>query len=172
MAEFWWGRPPGSEVRKHGYFYPACKGKCEPILAHMLKGLSVDPNPMLVNPAADKELPVVYQDEAIIVVNKPAEFLTVPGIHIQDSVQHRIMQLFPELDSPWIVHRLDMSTSGLLVLAKTKEAHEHLQRQFASQRVYKRYTALLQGIVEVSEGEINLPLRVDLDDRPRQIVCA
>ncbi|MGO1597880.1 MAG: pseudouridine synthase [Sphingobacterium sp.] len=171
MAEFWWGISPRSEVRKHKYFYPACRGKCEPILAHMLQGLQVDPNPMLINTAQGKELPIVYQDEAIVVINKPTEFLTVPGIHITDSVQTRIQTLFPDLDSPWIVHRLDMSTSGLLVLAKTKSAHQFLQQQFADQTVEKRYTALLDGDISSERGEINLPLRVDLNDRPRQIVC-
>lgn len=171
MAEFWWGVSPRSEVRKHEYFYPACRGKCEPILGHMLQGLQVDPNPMLVNPAEGRELPIVYEDQAIIVVDKPTEFLTVPGINITDSVHARIQTLFSELDSPWIVHRLDMSTSGLLVLAKTKAAHHALQQQFANQTVKKRYTALLDGIVEANHGEINLPLRVDLNDRPRQVVC-
>lgn len=171
MAEFWWGASPRSEVRKHGYFYPACRGKCEPILQHMLQGMSVDPNPMLINPAEGKDLPIVYQDQALVIVNKPAELLTVPGIHITDSVQSRIQALFPELDSPWIVHRLDMSTSGLLVLAKSKDIHEALQRQFADRTVGKRYTALLDGIVERDAGEIQLPLRVDLNDRPRQVVC-
>src|SRR5690606_26869595 len=90
MAELWWGASPRSEVRKHGYFYPACRGKCEPILQHMLQGMSVDPNPMLINPAEGKDLPIVYQDQALVIVNKPAELLTVPGIHITDSVQSRI----------------------------------------------------------------------------------
>ena len=171
MAEFWWGMSPRSEVRKNEYFYPACRGKCEPILGHMLQGLKVDPNPMLTNPAHGKELPSIYEDQAIVVVNKPMEFLPVPGIHITDSVQTRIQALFTDLDSPWIIHRLDMSTSGLLVLAKTKPAHQFLQQQFANQTVEKRYTALLDGHVSSDNGQINLPLRVDLNDRPRQIVC-
>lgn len=171
MAEFWWGASPNSEVRRHQYFYPACRGKCEPILNHMLIGLSVDPNPMLENPAEDKELPIIYEDEAIIVVNKPAEFLSVPGINVQDSVQTRILAKYPELDSPIIIHRLDMSTSGILVLAKTKAAHQYIQDQFIKHTVQKRYTALLNGEIETASGIIDLPLRVDLDDRPRQVVC-
>lgn len=171
MAEFWWGASPNSEVRRHQYFYPACRGKCEPILNHMLIGLSVDPNPMLENPAEDKELPIIYEDEAIIVVNKPAEFLSVPGINVQDSVQTRILAKYPEIDSPLIIHRLDMSTSGILVLAKTKAAHQYIQDQFIKHTVQKRYTALLNGEIDTASGIVDLPLRVDLDDRPRQIVC-
>lgn len=171
MAEFWWGSSPNQEVRKHQNYYPACRGKCEPILSHMLIGLELDANPMLENPAADKELEILFEDEAIIVVNKPAEFLSVPGINVQDSVQTRIQNQFPEIDSPWIIHRLDMSTSGILVLAKTKEAHQFIQDQFIKHTVKKRYTALLDGIITEMEGLIDLPLRVDLDDRPRQVVC-
>ena len=104
-------------------------------------------------------------------VYKPAEFLSVPGIHIQDSVFTRIKQQVKNISGPIIVHRLDMSTSGLLVLAKNKKAHKDLQRQFINKTVKKRYTALLDGIVNDDNGTINLPLRVDLDDRPRQLVC-
>jgi len=171
LAEFWWGASPSSEVRKHKQYYPSCRGKCEPILGHMLKGLTVDPNPMLQNPAADKELEFIYEDDDIIVINKPAEFLSVPGINIQDSVQQRIERLYPDIKSPIIIHRLDMSTSGILVLAKNKEAHQIIQDQFIQHTVNKRYTALLEGVIEESEGLIDLPLRVDLDDRPRQMVC-
>ncbi len=171
MAEFWWGASPSSEIRKHKYFYPACKGKCEPILTHMLQGLAVDPNPLLENPANDKELPILFEDECIIVVNKPEEFLSVPGIHVQDSVQTRILARNPEITGPLIIHRLDMSTSGILILAKTKEAHQFIQDQFIKHTVQKRYTALLDGIVNSQEGIIDFPLRVDLEDRPRQMLC-
>lgn len=171
MAEFWWGASPSSEIRKHRYFYPACKGKCEPILAHMLQGLSVDPNPLLENPADNKELSIIFEDNDIIVVNKPEEFLSVPGIHIQDSVQTRILERNPEIEGPLIIHRLDMSTSGILVLAKHKEAHQFIQDQFIRHTVKKRYTALLDGIVHSQEGTIDFPLRVDLEDRPRQMLC-
>lgn len=171
IAEFWWGYSPSAEVRKHGYFYPACRSKCEPILGHMLQGLAVDPNPMLINPAENKELEIIHEDDAIIVVNKPAEFLSVPGINVQDSVQNRIIASHPEITGPVIIHRLDMSTSGILVLAKHKEAHQFIQDQFIQHTVEKRYTALLDGIIENIEGLIDLPLRVDLEDRPRQVVC-
>lgn len=171
MAEFWWGASPSSEIRKHRYFYPACKSKCEPILAHMLEGLHVDSNPLLENPANDKSLTILFEDEDIIVVNKPEEFLSVPGIHIRDSVQTRILQRHPDISGPLIIHRLDMSTSGILVLAKNKEAHQFIQDQFIRHTVKKRYTALLDGIIHTTEGVIDFPLRVDLEDRPRQMLC-
>ncbi len=171
MAEFWWGQSPKGEVRVHGQYYPACRGKCEPILGHMLTGLEVEANPMLLNPAEGKMLKIVFEDESIIVINKPAEFLSVPGKSIDDSVYSRIRDMYPEADGPLLVHRLDMSTSGILLVAKNREAHRKLQDQFIRRKVSKRYVALLNGIVEKDEGSIDLPLRVDLDDRPRQMVC-
>ncbi|OUL56627.1 RNA pseudouridine synthase [Pseudoalteromonas ulvae] len=171
LAEFWWGASPKSEVRQHKNYYPACMSKCQPILSHMLSGIAVDPNPLIVNTAKGKPLPIVYQDEEMVVVNKPAEFLSVPGKTITDSVQTRIAQLFPQASGPLIVHRLDMSTSGLMVIALNKRAHQRLQRQFIERTVKKRYVALLDGSLAVQQGEISLPLRVDLADRPRQLVC-
>jgi tRNA pseudouridine32 synthase/23S rRNA pseudouridine746 synthase len=171
MAEFWWGESPNKEIRKHQQFYPACQGKCKPILTHMLSGIEMDTNPLLQNPAIGKELETIFEDEQLIVIYKPNEFLSVPGIHIQDSVYSRIKQQVKNISGPIIVHRLDMSTSGLLVLAKNKESHKFLQNQFINRTVKKRYTALLDGIIKEDRGSINLPLRVDLDDRPRQLVC-
>lgn len=171
MAEFWWGASPASEIRKHKQFYPACRGKCEPILGHMLQGLEVDNNPMQVNPAEGKELEIVYEDNEIVVINKPAEFLSVPGKTIADSVLKRIQEYLPEATGPLLVHRLDMSTSGILLVAKSKEAHAYLQDQFIRRTVKKRYVALLDGTLTEQSGSIDLPLRVDLDDRPRQLVC-
>ena len=171
LAEFWWGQSPNSEIKKHGHFYPACRGKCEPILGHMLSGIEMDENPMLTNPALGKELPIVYEDEYLAIFNKPSEFLSVPGKNISDSVYERAKTLYPDAKGPLIVHRLDMSTSGLMLIAKTKEVHQYLQSQFLKRTVKKRYVALLDGIVKIPSGEINLPLRVDLDDRPRQLVC-
>jgi tRNA pseudouridine32 synthase/23S rRNA pseudouridine746 synthase len=171
LAEFWWGQAPKSEIRLHKQFYPACKSKCEPILGHMLEGLTVDPNPMLENPAEGKSLAIVYEDDELAVINKPAEFLSVPGKNIYDSVYARVQERYPNATGPLIVHRLDMSTSGLLIVAKNKAAHQQLQRQFIKRNVKKRYVALLDGIIQEDEGVIDLPLRVDLDDRPRQLVC-
>ncbi|HUH25083.1 MAG TPA: pseudouridine synthase [Flavobacterium sp.] len=171
LAEFWWGQSPKSEVRKHKQFYPSCWGKCEPILGHMLQGLQVDDNPFLNNPAEGKELPILYDDPYLVVVNKPAEFLSVPGIHISDSVYERIKTRYPQATGPLIVHRLDMSTSGVMVLAKNKEVHENIQKQFIKRKVKKSYIALLEGEISEKEGIIELPLRVNLEDRPRQLVC-
>ncbi len=173
MAEFWWGKSPASEVRKHGFFYPACNGKCKPILSHMLAGIEMDQNPMLINPAEGKDLPIVYEDDYLLIVNKPTEFLSVPGKEITDSVYSRLRELYPHASGPLIVHRLDMSTSGLMLIAKSKGVHQNLQSQFIKRKVKKRYVAVLKGSHDFTEtkGEINLPLRVDLDDRPRQLVC-
>jgi tRNA pseudouridine32 synthase/23S rRNA pseudouridine746 synthase len=175
MAEFWWGQAPKSEIRQHKKFYGACSGKCQPILTHMLDGMEIDENPLTVNPAQGKALTFIYQDEHIVVVNKPSEFLSVPGKNIEDSVYLRIKQQFPQATGSLIVHRLDMSTSGLMVLALSKRAQKNLQQQFISRAIKKRYVALLEGDIEKlfmhSHGEINLPLRGDLDDRPRQLVC-
>lgn len=171
LAEFWWGESPKSEIRKHKHYYPSCRGKCEPILGHMLKGLSVDENPMLKNPAEGKSLERVYEDQYLVVINKPAEFLSVPGKTITDSVYTRMLQDYPDATGPLIVHRLDMSTSGLLLIAKDKASHKKLQNQFINRTVKKRYVALLDGEVNYDKEIIDLPLRVDLDDRPRQLVC-
>ncbi|WP_343632182.1 pseudouridine synthase [Fluviicola sp.] len=171
LGEFWWGASPKSEVRVHKQVYPACRGKCEPILGHMLQGIETDENPMLQNPAENKELEIVFEDDYLVIVNKPAEFLSVPGKNIEDSVYTRMKERYPLATGPLIVHRLDMSTSGILVLAKEKKVHMHLQKQFIKRNVQKRYVALLDGKVEGDSGTIDLPLRVDLDDRPRQLVC-
>ncbi len=172
MAEFWWGKSPKSEVRKHKQFYPACKSKCEPILMnHMLEELDLEANPFLENQAKGKTLEIVFEDDVLLVINKPTEFLTVPGKLLKDSVYTRIKTLYPQAEGPLIVHRLDMSTSGLLVVAKNSDAYINLQRQFIKRTVTKRYVALLEGIIDQNEGLIDLPLRVDLDDRPRQLVC-
>ena len=172
MAEFWWGQSPKSEIRKHKQFYPACKSKCEPILlSHMLKGLEMEANPFQENPAEGKNIEIVYEDEVLLVINKPAEFLSVPGKIISDSVYQRIKELYPNATGPLIVHRLDMSTSGLMLIAKDEATYVKLQSQFIKRTIKKRYVALLDGILEADEGFIDLPLRVDLDDRPRQLVC-
>ncbi|UGS22530.1 RluA family pseudouridine synthase [Flavobacterium channae] len=172
MAEFWWGQSPKSEIRKHKQFYPACKSKCEPILlSHMLKGLDMEANPFQENPAEGKEIEIVYEDDILLVVNKPEEFLSVPGKMISDSVYQRIKELYPNATGPLIVHRLDMSTSGLILIAKNEETYVKLQSQFIKRTIKKRYVALLDGVLKEKEGIIDLPLRVDLDDRPRQLVC-
>ena len=171
MAEFWWGQSPNSEIRTHRNFYPSCIGKCKPILGHMLEGIEMDENPMLKNPAIGKELTIEYEDEHLLVVNKPTEFLSVPGRNIRDSVAERMKQKYPEATGPMIVHRLDMSTSGLILIAKDLEIYKYLQHQFIHRTIKKRYVAVLDGILEETEGVINLPLIPDWNNRPRQMVC-
>ncbi|MFY8187390.1 MAG: pseudouridine synthase [Flavobacterium sp.] len=171
MAEFWWGQGPKSEIRKHKLFYPACRSKCEPILNHMLEGLNVELNPMLDEPHFEKKISVIYEDDVLAVVVKPTEFLSVPGKNVQTSVFTEVQKMFPNATGPLIVHRLDMSTSGLLLIAKTEDSYQNLQSQFIKRTIEKRYVALLDGIVKIPNGEINLPLRVDLDHRPHQLVC-
>ena len=172
MAEFWWGDSPKNEIRRHGYYYPACKGKCGPILKHMLQGLHVEENPLETDMHRDTELETMYEDEWLSVVNKPAGMLSVPGKSDIDSVYGRVRRMYPEATGPMIVHRLDMATSGLILIAKTKEVHQNLQAQFKNRTVCKRYVAWLDGIVEKKEGHIELPLRPDPEDRPRQVVDA
>lgn len=171
MAEFWWGASPKTEIRHHGHYYPACKGKCEPILKHMLQGLEVDENPMLKElQRTDRKLETVYEDEYLAVVGKPAGMLSVPGKEDAVSVYSLMRRQYPDTDSPLIVHRLDMDTSGLLVIAKTKQVHQHLQAQFKNRSVRKRYIALLEGTVVPDKGRIELPLCPNPFDRPRQMV--
>ena len=171
MAEFWWGSSPKSEVRRHQHFYPSCRGKCEPILGHMMQGLIVDANP-IENPKAFKgDIEIVYEDEALLVLNKPPELLSVPGKTIKDSVLSRMKTYLPEAKGPLLVHRLDMSTSGLLLVAKNEDVHKRLQKQFIKRTIKKRYIALLEGELQNKDGIIDLPLRVNLNNRPRQLVC-
>lgn len=171
MAEFWWGASPKTEIRHHGHYYPACKGKCEPILKHMLQGLEVDENPMLKElQRTDRKLETVYEDEYLAVVGKPAGMLSVPGKEDAVSVYSLMRRQYPDTDSPLIVHRLDMDTSGLLVIAKTKQVHQHLQAQFKNRSIRKRYIALLEGTVVPDKGRIELPLCPNPLDRPRQMV--
>lgn len=171
LAEFWWGTSPNTEIRNHKHYYPACRGKCLPILTHMLVGLDVDDNPLLETPPLLKEIEILYEDDHIAILNKPHEFLSVPGRNISDSVLTRMKEKYPDATGPLLVHRLDMSTSGILVLAKDMRSHRILQQQFIKKTIQKEYTAILNGTLKSDSGIIDLPLRVDLDDRPRQMVC-
>ena len=171
MAEFWWGDSPKTEIRHHGHYYPACKGKCEPILQHMLQGLQVEENPMLKRmQVPSQNLEIVYEDPWISVINKPAGMLSVPGKEDAVSVYSLMREQYPEADGPLTVHRLDMATSGLMLIAKTKRVHQNLQAQFKNRLVRKRYVALLEGIVPKDKGTVDLPLCLNPLDRPRQMV--
>jgi tRNA pseudouridine32 synthase/23S rRNA pseudouridine746 synthase len=170
LAEFWWGLPPDSEVRVHKQFYPACRGKCEPILSHMLGASNVELNP-LNSQNNPEELEIIFEDEWIVAVNKPAEFLSVPGITLTDSILTRLKTKYPESTGPLLLHRLDMSTSGVLLAAKTSEIHKQLQKQFIDRKIKKVYHAILDGYVDKDSGIIDLPLTLDVLDRPKQKVC-
>ena len=169
MAEFWWGAPTKTELRQHLNYYPACRGKCKPILTWMLQGLDVDPDPETLG-FARMELPTVYEDEWLLVVNKPSGMLSTPGRIEQYSVETIMQQRYP---GSFVAHRLDMGTSGLLIVAKTLEVYRCLQEQFIKHQVQKKYLALLESSGQSSspaKGRISLPLRPDPMNRPRQIV--
>lgn len=170
MGEFWWGMSPKDEIRHHGHFYPSCKGKCEPILRHMLIGLDIENNPLEDNIHQHTPLDILYEDDSLLVVNKPAGMLSVPGKNDLDSIFQRLRILYPHATGPIIVHRLDMATSGLLLAAKTKEVHQKLQALFEERKIKKRYTALLEGELSFAHGTISLPLCLNPLDRPRQMV--
>lgn len=172
MAEFWWGAAPAGGGRHSGQYYPACRGKCAPLLEFMLGGLSLEAAPSFATEMLDDDQPVaIFEDEHLIVVNKPPGMLSVPGRSpaLRDSALTRLQQRSADPDLPLSVHRLDLDTSGLLLFAKSRAAHRELSRLFAERKVEKHYLAWLVGELS-GQGRIDLPLRVDLDDRPRQIV--
>jgi len=170
MAEFWWGESPRGEIRRHGNYYPACQGKCGPILRYMLQGLEVEENPLETTSETAEKVEILYEDEWLWVVNKPVGLLTVPGKSGQVSLWELMRKHLPAGKEPLVVHRLDMATSGVLVMAKTKEAHRNLQAQFKNHEVKKRYVAWLEGVVTSNEGVIDLSLCLDPENRPYQIV--
>ena len=169
VAEFWVGASPQGEVRRDGCFYGACKSKCEPILGYMLQGLDVEEN-ALEKGGDISNIRIVFEDEHIVVVDKPSGVLSVPGIMGGTSVQQWLREEYLRSNELFVVHRLDMATSGLLVAAKSMEIYKELQRQFAAREVMKQYTALLDGVPQSNEGSIELPLAADYDNRPRQKV--
>lgn len=171
MAEFWWGgESPKTEIRHHGYYYPSCRGKCEPILRHMLQGLNVEPAPSERYSLSQNMPKILFEDQWLLVLHKPEGVLSVPGKSEEQSIYSLLRARYPEATGPLVVHRLDMATSGLLLAAKTQEVHRHLQAQFENRSIKKRYIALLDGILPEEEGVIDLPICPDYLDRPRQMV--
>jgi tRNA pseudouridine32 synthase/23S rRNA pseudouridine746 synthase len=170
FAEFWWGLSPIGEIRKHGHFYPACRAKCEPILGFMLQGITMAKNPVL-STLITAPLKILYEDDYLIVINKPSGLLSVPGRSDLDSAEDRLA--LREGKGAYIkaIHRLDMGTSGVMMFAKSPEILSAMQMQFAKNRVTKTYEALLDGIPKELEGIITLPLRLNLAHRPHQMVC-
>jgi tRNA pseudouridine32 synthase/23S rRNA pseudouridine746 synthase len=172
LAELWWGAPSPTGDRRAGVFYAACRGKCLPILTHMLGGLAADPPPLFGSAAIDPSEPtVLYEDEQLMVVHKPSGLLTVPGrsVSMQDCVVSRLRDRYPDATGQLVVHRLDLDTSGVLLVAKDIATLSALQRLFSLREIEKQYVAWLDGEVAGEHGHITLPLRVDIDDRPRNI---
>ena len=171
MAEFWLGASPIDEIRHEGHYYPACNRKCRPILRHMLEGLDVEANPLLKGSQLLSQLHIIYNDGELAVVSKPAGMLSVPGKDDLPNVRDAIKTSISSAKGPLIVHRLDMDTSGLMLVALTEEKYHELQNLFLRRRIKKVYHALLEREMPVGEeGKISLPLRPDFDDRPRQMV--
>ena len=170
FTEFWWGASPDSEIRLHDQHYPACRGKCGPILKHMLSGLAVDPDPL--TPVSQlKKVLVLYEDKDILAVEKPAGLLSVPGKEITYSLTSIIKKQFPHIEGPGLVHRLDYETSGVVLIAKSLKVYQLLQKQFTSRTIKKTYVAILQNPISHNTGTVRLPLRADIINRPRQLVC-
>jgi tRNA pseudouridine32 synthase/23S rRNA pseudouridine746 synthase len=167
LAEFWWGPAPAGGGRVHGTFYPACRTKCGPVLPFLMRGLEVSAR-RAWKPRPLGPLEILFEDERLAVVAKPAGLLSVPGKDERDSVLQRLRAKHPNAS---LVHRLDLDTSGVLLAALDADAHRALQHQFLSRTVEKRYVAWLEGEVAGDSGTICLPLRVDLEQRPRQVVC-
>lgn len=170
IGEFWVGGTPRGEVRHHSHFYGACISRCHPILSFMLQGVDVEPLEFSAAKSLRDELSVVYEDDALLLLNKPSGLLSVPGRSSAESVRSIVEERYPTLSGGVIVHRLDQDTSGLLLIAKTPEAHKALQRQFSERTLSKRYIALVDGVVAADQGEISLPLITNFEDRPRQMV--
>ena len=170
LAEFWVGASPANELRREGQFYAPCSGRCVPILRFMMQGLEVE-RTVKENDAEAlcRQVEIIYEDESLVVVNKPAGLLSVPGKTEELSLsaylktQNGYAYLMP-------AHRLDQDTSGLIVLAKTEEVYKALQSYFQRRDILKRYEALIKGERLMDEGVIELPLLPNPFDRPRQMV--
>lgn len=171
LAEFWYGAPASGSVRRDGDFYPPCRAKCQPILPFMLRGVTLQQAQRNERPQLRLQPQIIFEDDDLLVLNKPAGLLSIPGKQITHSVQDWLQQRYAEYCEPLLVHRLDMATSGLLLAAKHARAHKNLQRQFIQRSIQKRYVAILSAVLHDDHYQIDLPLRVDLDDRPRQCVC-
>ncbi len=172
LSEFWWGASPAGAMRKHGRYYPSCRSRCRRLLPSMLAGLSVTVPTHEMPVIFSTEIPhQIYEDDDIVVVDKPAGLLSVPGKVLTDSVEARLKQRYPEVSGVMLLHRLDQATSGVMIAAKHPVAYKSLQHQFQNRTVTKEYTAVLDGSLAEDKGEVTLPLRLDIYDRPRQIVC-
>lgn len=169
MAMFWWGESPKEEIRHHLQFYPACNGKCKPILHWMLPASTFEPE--AINLSIYDKVETLYEDREIAVIHKPEGLLSVPGKDAaQPSVYALMRRKYPEATGPLIVHRLDMATSGVLLIAKTEFAYHRLQQAFLNHQIQKKYVAIISGKEIPEKGIISLPLLPDYLNRPRQTV--
>lgn len=169
VAEFWWGNAPVKEIRHHAAFYQPCRSRCHKILPFMLQGYPQ--TTVQYEQQSDLVPQIIYQDSFLIVLNKPEGLLSVPGKSKANSVQSWLKQQFPSIKGGMLLHRLDQATSGILLVAKSADVYKKLQKQFINRTIKKRYVALLSKPIAEGVSQINLPLRTDLDDRPRQLVC-
>ncbi|MFI3258824.1 MAG: pseudouridine synthase [Rikenellaceae bacterium] len=170
IGEFWVGRSPRGEVRHDGEFYGACRGKCEPILGFVLQGVDMEERCDATSTKRYQlsDLEILFEDQAIVAINKPSGLLSVDGPGEAQSLESIVKGKFgPEA---MMVHRLDQDTSGVILVAKSGETYNALQQQFIKREVSKCYKAIVEGIVESQSGEIELPMRPNPLDRPRQIV--
>ncbi len=171
MAEFWWGKSPKAELRKHLHYYPACGGKCRPILTYMLEGIPMDEDPAIAYSSENHVIDILFEDEHISIIHKPEGLLSVPAKHNRDSVQTRMKKRYCNATGPLIAHRLDKHTSGLMIIVKSDEVYKNIQNQFIERTIHKEYTAVVEGSLNEKGGTISLPLTVDHNNRPRQKVC-
>jgi tRNA pseudouridine32 synthase / 23S rRNA pseudouridine746 synthase len=164
MAEFWWGTASGD--KQPGEFYPACVERCQPLMGFLLSGLSAH---LRHSWDKAKELQVLYEDEWVVAIDKPSGLLSVPGRYGQDHVVQRLQLQFGNRPL-YPVHRLDLDTSGILLIAKDLDSYRKLAGDFAAGRVTKIYQGVVDGVVERTAGTIDLPLTADIFHRPRQQV--
>jgi len=173
LAEFWWGAPPVGGLRQHGRYYPACRSRCRVLLPFMLNGHSIATPKHEQGVHYSNKYPItLYEDDDIVLVEKPFGLLSVPGKVLVDSVETRLKGRYPLVEGVMLLHRLDQATSGVMIAAKHPRAYKSLQHQFEARTIKKRYIAILDGQIEEHAGTIELPLRLDYYDRPRQIVCS
>lgn len=170
LAEFWVGRSPKNVLRVHGQFYPSCIEKCSPILKYMTDGIAAGQAPAAEKPRPVGSLNILFEDEYLLAVEKPAGVLSVPGKVAEESIETHLHELYPTVKGPMLVHRLDQATSGILLAAKNAQIHKLLQQDFETRAIHKEYLAWLEGNLSSLCGIIDLPICPNPDDRPRQVV--
>jgi tRNA pseudouridine32 synthase/23S rRNA pseudouridine746 synthase len=170
IAEFWYGKSPRNLLRIHGHFYPSCIEKCSPILRYMVPALD-EKLPAALPSILAEELRTLYDDIYMVVIHKPAGLLSVPSKDLsQVNVESILHEWYPAVKGPMLIHRLDQATSGILIAAKNAQTYKLLSQMFVEKKIKKKYIARLKGRLKSCCGTISLPLSVNPDDRPRQVV--